>query len=64
MISPNASSGLESGGVFMSGYQRLSPDWTGFTRLGVSKLQGDAANSPITRNTTQTTLIVGARYAF
>lgn len=60
----NAGSGTESAGVFVSGYQRLSPDWTGFARLGVSKLQGDAANSPITRNTTQTTLIAGARYAF
>lgn len=60
----NASSGIESAGVFVSGYQRLSPDWTGFARLGVSKLQGDAANSPITRSTTQTLFAVVAQYAF
>ena len=60
----NASSGIESVGIFASGYQRLSPDWTGFARLGVNKLQGDAANSPITRSNTQTTWIAGVRYAF
>lgn len=60
----NASSGLQSSGVFVGGYQRLSADWTGFARLSVSKLQGDAANSPITRSTTQTSLVAGASYAF
>lgn len=60
----NAGSGLQSAGVFVGGYQRLAPDWTGFARLGVAKLQGDAANSPVTRSTTQTTLVVGVNYAF
>jgi len=32
--------------------------------LSLNKLQGDAANSPITRSTTQTSLVVGASYAF
>lgn len=60
----NASSGLQSAGVFVSGYQRLATDWTGFARLGLNKLQGDAANSPVTRRTTQPSLVVGANYAF
>ena len=60
----NANSGLQSAGVFVSGYQRLSTDWTGFARLSLNKLQGDAANSPITRSTTQTSLVLGASYAF
>ncbi len=60
----NANSGLQSAGVFVSGYQRLSPDWTGFARLSLNKLQGDAANSPITRSANQTSLVVGANYAF
>jgi len=60
----NANSGLQSAGVFVSGYQRLSTDWTGFARLSLNKLQGDAANSPITRSASQTSLVVGASYAF
>ena len=60
----NAGSGLQSAGVFVSGYQRLATDWTGFARLGLNKLQGDAANSPVTRRTAQTGLVVGANYAF
>ena len=60
----NAGSGLQSAGVFVSGFQRLDTDWTGFARLGVHKLQGDAVSSPITRTATQTSLLVGANYAF
>jgi outer membrane scaffolding protein for murein synthesis (MipA/OmpV family) len=60
----NANSGMQSAGVFVSGYQRLNADWTGFARLNLNKLQGDAAKSPITRSTTQTSLLVGASYAF
>jgi len=60
----NANRGLQSAGVFVSGYQRLSADWTGFARLNLNKLQGDAANSPITRSTSQTSLVAGASYAF
>jgi outer membrane protein len=59
-----ASSGLQNAGVFVSSYQRLGADWTGFARLGLNKLQGDAANSPVTRSTTQTSLVLGASYAF
>lgn len=60
----DAGSGLQSAGVFVGGFQRLKPDWTGFARLSLNKLQGDAANSPVTRSTSQTSLIVGASYAF
>lgn len=60
----NANSGLQSAGVFVSGYQRLSPDWIGFVRLSLNKLQGDAANSSITRSTNLTSLVLGANYAF
>ncbi len=60
----NASGGLKSAGAFAQAFYRIDTNWSAFGRLNLYQLQGDAADSPITQQKDQTTLVVGVLRAF
>jgi outer membrane protein len=59
-----ARSGLMSAGLYAQAFQRLGEQWSGFMRLNLQQLQGDAASSPITRQRLQPGLVLGVSRQF
>lgn len=59
-----AHGGLMSAGLYAQAFERLDANWSGFARLNLQRLQGDAADSPVTRRRLQTTLVLGVSRQF
>lgn len=57
-------SGVNAWQLGVSGRTRLAERWTGFAAMGVQRLAGDAADSPLVRERTGARLIAGAAYSF
>lgn len=60
----SAKSGLASVGPFVQAIVPLSERWTFFGRAGFSKLRNDAADSPITIDRNQSSLLATVIYTF
>lgn len=60
----NASSGLKSMAVYGAYHHQFSPSWSFNSSLGVKRLAGDAADSPITQRKSSVYGGVGLGYSF
>jgi outer membrane scaffolding protein for murein synthesis (MipA/OmpV family) len=45
-------------------YSSFTKEWSGFAKVGLSRLEGDARNSPISLKPNYGTLTFGASYKF